>query len=34
LQKAHKSIYQLVGHIYSLVPIAVADHRLARQIIA
>jgi len=24
----------LVGHVYSLVPIAVADHRLARQIIA
>jgi len=24
----------LVGHVYSLVPIAVADHRLARQTIA
>jgi len=24
----------LVGHVYSLVPVAVADHRLAQQIIA
>jgi len=24
----------LVGHVYSLVPVAVADHGLARQIIA
>jgi len=27
-------IHQLVGHVYSLVPTAVAQHRLARQIIA
>ena len=25
-------IHQLVGHVYSLVPLAMADHRLARQI--
>jgi len=30
-QKVHKIIHQLVGHIYSLVPLAMADHRLARQ---
>ena len=29
-----KIIHQLVGHVNFLVPIAVADHRLARQIIA
>jgi len=33
-RKYIKSIHQLVGLVYSLVPIAVADHRLAWQIIA
>jgi len=33
-RKYMKSIHQLIGHVYSLVPIAVADHRLVRQIIA
>jgi len=26
-----KIIHQLVGHVYSLVPLVMADHRLARQ---
>jgi len=33
-RKYIKIIHQLVDHVYSLVPIAMADHRLARQIIA